>query len=70
METKDNVKHPLNRSVILACALFILLLGILISVAPILVFRTSLYERYEKQMESILNYVEAHIDQKELFQYD
>ena len=44
METKDNVKHPLNHSVILACALFILLLGILISVATILVFRTSLYE--------------------------
>ena len=66
METKDNVKHPLNRSIILACAFFILLLGILISVATILVFRTSLYERYEKQMESILNYVEAHIDHDDM----
>ena len=66
MEKKYNVKHPLNRSIILAGAIFIVLLGIVISAATILVFRNSMYARYEKQMESILNYVEAHIDHDDM----
>lgn len=66
MAEKVKVKHPLNRSIIAACALFILLLGIVISAVTIIVFRTSIYARYEKQMESILNYVEAHIDHDDM----
>ncbi|MBR0408415.1 MAG: diguanylate cyclase [Clostridia bacterium] len=62
----NNVKYPLNRSIIYASALFILLLGIVISAATFIVFRTSIYARYEKQMESILNYVEAHIDHDDM----
>ena len=69
MEKKYNVKHPLNRSIILAGAIFIVLLGIVISAATILVFRNSMYARYEKQMESILNYVEAHIDHDDMAEY-
>ncbi|MBR3018077.1 MAG: diguanylate cyclase [Clostridia bacterium] len=66
MIKKSNVKYPLNRSIIFASALFILLLGIVISAVTIIVFRTSIYARYEKQMESILNYVEAHIDHDDM----
>lgn len=66
MSKKGTVKHPLNRSIIFASALFILLLGIVISVATIFVFRTSIYARYEKQMESILNYVESYIDHDDM----
>ena len=66
MAGKANVKHPLNRSIIIAGASFILMLGIVISAATIFIFRTSFYTRYEKQMESILNYVEAHIDHDDM----
>ena len=66
MTEKSNVKHPLNRSIILAGALFIIVLGVVISAATILLFRSNLYARYEKQMESILNYVEAHIDHDDM----
>ena len=68
MKRQSNVKHPLNRSITIASALFVLLLGIAISAVTILVFRTSIYARYEKQMESILNYVEAHIDHDDMSQ--
>lgn len=64
----SKVKRPLNRSIIIAGTVFILLLGIVISVVMISVFRTSFYARYEKQMESILNYVEAHIDHDDMSQ--
>jgi len=66
MAKKSNVEHPLNRSIILASTLFIIVLGVVISAATILVFRTNIYARYEKQMESILNYVEAHIDHDDM----
>ena len=66
MTKRSNVEHPLNRSIIFAGALFIFVLGVVISAVTILVFRTNLYERYEKQMESILNYVEAHIDHDDM----
>ena len=66
MTKKSNVEHPLNRSIILAGALFIIVLGVVISAATILVFRTNIYRRYENQMESILNYVEAHIDHDDM----
>ena len=65
---KGGAKRSLNRSIILASALFILLLGVVISAVTILVFQTSFYARYEKQMESILNYVEAHIDHDDMSQ--
>lgn len=66
MGNKSNVKYPLNRSIILASAVFILLLGVVISVVTVTVYRTSIYARYEKQMESIVNYVEAHIDHDDM----
>ena len=66
MEKKSAVKYPLNRSIIIVSVIFILLLGIVISAATITVYRTSIYARYEKQMESILNYVEAHIDHDDM----
>jgi len=66
MNNKSNVKRPLNRSIIIASTIFVLLLGIAISAVTILLFRTSFYARYQKQMESILNYVEAHIDHDDM----
>jgi len=66
MMKNSNVERPLNRSIILASAIFVIVLGVVISAATILLFRTNLYARYEKQMESILNYVEAHIDHDDM----
>ena len=66
MTKTGTVKHPLSRSITIACAIFILLLSIVLSAAAIIVYRTSMYARYEKQMESILNYVEAHIDHDDM----
>ena len=66
MNKTGRVKQPLNRSITIACTIFILLLSIVLSAAAIIVIRTSMYARYEKQMESILNYVEAHIDHDDM----
>jgi len=66
MKNNSTRKHPLNRSIMLAGILFILLLGIVISAVTIVVTRESFYARYKKQMESILNYVEAHLDHDDM----
>lgn len=62
----DNVKRPLNRSVTLACVIFIGLLCVALSVATYRIFTTSMYDRYQQQMASIVTYVEDHIDHDDM----
>ena len=62
----SNVKRPLNRSVSIVCAVYIGLLCIILSLATYELYTKAMYERYEKQLASILNYVEAHIDKDDM----
>ena len=54
--------RPLNRSVTFVCIAFFALLCIVLSVATWKIYTNTMYERYQKQMASILDYVESHMD--------
>jgi diguanylate cyclase (GGDEF)-like protein len=56
----------LSRSVTLVCAVFFLALGLALSLAAYRIFTTTMFERYQKQMTSLLDYVEAHIDVEDM----
>lgn len=58
--------RPLNRSIFLACVIFFLLLSLVLSWATYHIYATAMYGRYQKQMASILDYVEAHIDNDDM----
>ena len=66
MVNLSNVKHPLNRSVSIVCAVYIGLLCVILSFATYRLYTKTMYDRYEKQLASILNYVEAHIDHDDM----
>lgn len=56
----------LSRSVTLVCAVFFLALGLALSLSAYRIFTTTMFERYQKQMTSLLDYVEAHIDVEDM----
>ena len=58
--------RPLRRSMTLACLVFFILLILLSSLVTYRMYTSSMYERYQKQMASILDYVEAHIDNDDM----
>lgn len=67
METKEtnNTKNkiqPLGRSIFFVSLIFILFLCIVISFATYKIFTNSMYDRYQKQLKSIVDYAESHID--------
>ena len=62
----SNVKRPLNRSVIIVCAVFVGLLCVAVSVSTTIVFTNTLYDRYQKQLSSIVSYVETRIDHDDM----
>ena len=62
----SRVKRPLNRSIILVCALFIGLLCVVLSVATYRLYTTTMYDRYQKQLASILTYIESYIDHDDM----
>ena len=64
MATK--VKRPLNKSIAIVFSLFIGLLCIISSVLLYLVYTKNMYRRYEKQLDSIVTYVEANIDHDDM----
>ena len=64
MATK--VKRPLNRSIVIICAIFIGLLCIISSILLYLVYTRNMFKRYEMQLLSMFNYVERHIDHDDL----
>ena len=60
------VKRPLNRSIVIVFSIFIGLLCVISSVLLYLVYTRNMYRRYQKQLDSIVNYVEAHIDHDDM----
>ena len=62
----SDVKRPLSRSVTIVCALFIGLLCVVLSVATYRLYTTSMYTRYQKQMASIVTYIESHFDHDDM----
>lgn len=60
------LKHPLNRSITIVCALFIGLLCVVVSVVTYRLYTTSMYDRYQKQLASIVTYIEGHIDHDDM----
>ncbi len=58
--------RPLNSSITIACSLFVLLLGAALAAATYKMYTTALYERYQKQMTSIVTYLESHIDHDDM----
>ena len=60
------VKCPLRRSISTACALFFLVLSLILSVATYLLYTSSMYARYEKELTSVESFVEAQIDHDDM----
>ncbi|MBE7004297.1 MAG: GGDEF domain-containing protein [Ruminococcaceae bacterium] len=63
MKTK---MKSLRRSVTVACAVFIGLLVATISVVTSEIISSSLYERFQRQMTSIVDYAESYIDDEDM----
>ncbi len=58
--------RPLNSSISAACFLSALLLGAALAAATYRMYTTALYERYQKQMKSIVSYIESQIDHDDM----
>ena len=58
--------RPLRQSIILACIVFILLLGTVITAVNSIAFRKSLYERNLVYLTDLLRYIELTIDKDDL----
>ena len=52
--------RPLNRSFLIVCLLFFALLSLVLSLATYQIYTATMFDRYQKQMASILTYVESH----------
>ena len=57
---------PMQRSLLIACAAFISLLCLVLSVQSYLVFSRSLYARYDSKLYDVLLYIRHHIDVDDL----
>ena len=62
----SRIKRPLNRSIIIVCAIFIGLLCAVFSVLTYNLYTIAMYDRYDKQLSSVLTYVEHHIDHDDM----
>lgn len=60
------VKRPLNRSIIIVCAIFIGLLCAISSLVTYFVYTRNMYKRYQKQLDSVITYVENNIDHDDM----
>ena len=59
-------KKPLKRSFLIAILIFLILLGILLSLTQYMHYRRMLYKRYEYYIENVLKYASAGIDKDDL----
>ena len=59
-------KRPLNRSITLAAVIFFAVLTAVLSFATYQLYTRTMYDRYQKQMASIVTYVESYIDKDDL----
>ena len=60
--------YPLNRSIIIACLVFIVLLSCVMAVITYTIYKNTLYARYREEMVSIVNYIESFIDHDDMSQ--
>ena len=60
--------RPLSKSITIVGAVFFAFLSIVVSVATYNIFTSTMFGRYQKQMASVLNYVESHIDHDDMAQ--
>lgn len=60
------VIRPLRRSISTVCALFFLILSLILSVATYLLYTSSMYNRYEKELSSVVNFIETQIDNDDM----
>lgn len=58
--------RPLRRSISLVSVLFFATLSLILSFATYRIYTSTMLERYQKQMKSILDYVERHIDHEDM----
>ena len=66
-ETEMNVKkRPLGLSITLVFAIFIVILTSILSLSAYLIMTASMYDRYNHQMESILEYIQNYIDDDDM----
>ena len=65
-KTEKKKNRPLSRSITIVCAVFFILLCAILAVVIYNVYTNSMYERYQKQMESIVTYVESQIDHDDM----
>lgn len=64
-EMKTKIR-PLNRSVTIVCVAFFALLCVVLSVATYRIYTTTMYDRFQKQLKSIVTYIEGHIDNDDM----
>ena len=60
------ISRPIQRSILIGCAVFAVLLCIALSIPASMVISSALYERYETDLLHALNGVEAQIDKDDL----
>lgn len=58
--------RSLNRSITVVYGIFILILSLLLSVATYRIYTSTMFDRYQKQMASMLTYIESHIDKDDM----
>ena len=56
------VQRPLNRSVTIVCATFLSSMMVLLSLASYQLYTRTMYDRYQREMTAILDYIESYID--------
>ena len=59
-------KHPLGRTIAIMCALFIVILVLVLSGVSYVLYTQSMYRMYQDEMTGILNYIESTIDDDDM----
>ena len=59
-------KRPIQRSIIVGCAVFILVLCLMLSAQSYLQFSNALYRQCQLRLSEVISYVEEHIDEEDL----
>ena len=59
-------KRPIQRSIIVGCAVFILILCLMLSAQSYLQFSNALYRQCQLRLSEVISYVEEHIDKEDL----
>ena len=57
---------PLNRSITVVCAIFIVLLSIVLSLVTFRIYTTAMYGKFQSDMTNVITYVQSHIDNDDL----